>query len=128
MIIDFNGQQLLLPYNLTLSTSWEKDFERTKYLNGSVQGDWNRAVTVDGDVSTVTIETDDARIDQLRALAAFPGVCHVRTPDGASYTADVQVKQSGEYSSALVSFDLTIKRVDAPAPEGMLLTDWEEDQ
>lgn len=128
MIIDFNGQQLLLPYNLTLSTSWEKDFERTKYLNGSVQGDWNRAVTVDGDVSTVTIETDDARIDQLRALAAFPGVCHVRTPDGASYTADVQVKQSGEYSSALVSFDLTIKRVDAPAPEGMLLTDWEDNQ
>ena len=82
---------------------------------------------MDATIGTVTLETDDERIDLLRALAAYPGIAHVRTPDGASYAADVQVKQSGEYSSGLASFDLTVQRVSPEGNEGMTLADWNEE-
>lgn len=127
LIIDFDEQSINLPYNLTLQSSWKKDFQRTSYLNGAVQGDWNKAVTMDASIGTVTVRSDDERIDLLRALAAYPGIAHVRTPDGASYAADVQVKQSGEYSTGLASFDLTIQRVSPEGNEGMTLADWNEE-
>jgi hypothetical protein len=125
LIIDFDDQQIDLPYNLTLQSTWKKDFERTVYLNGSIQGDWNRGTTMDGTVGTVTLDTDDERIAALRALAVYPGICHVRTPDGASYAADVQVKQSGDYSTGIASFDLTIQRVDPEGCEGYLKSEWD---
>lgn len=128
LIIDFDDNQLDLPYNLTLNSTWNKDFERTVYLNGSIQGDWNRGTTMDGSVGTVTLKSDDDRIEVLRELAVYPGICHVRTPDGASYAADVQVKQSGDYSSGLASFDLTIHRVDPEGNEGYLKSDWDDMQ
>lgn len=128
LIIDFDGQTIDLPYNLTLKSKWQKDFERTAYLNGTIQGDWNKAVTMDATIGTVTLETDDERIDLLRALAAYAGIAHVRTPDGASYAADIQVSQSGDYSSGLASFELTIQRVDPEGNEGMTLEDWQDGQ
>lgn len=128
LIVDFDEQQVRLPYNIKLSSTWKKDFERTTYLNGAVKGDWNRGTTMDASIGTVTLRTDDDRIGLMRALAAYPGVCHVRTPDGASYAADVQVKQSGEYSTGLASFDLTIQKVDPQGTEGYLKTDWEDMQ
>ena len=35
MIIDVDGEQIELPYNLELSNKWNKDFKRTSYLGGS---------------------------------------------------------------------------------------------
>lgn len=113
-IIDFNGERLVLPYNLELSNSWEKDFEETKYLNGHVVGDWNAAVSRSGSIGAV-LERNDARNATIRDLAAWNGICHVRTPDGSSYSADVQVSESLSYSSKSREYTLSITRVD---PEG----------
>ncbi len=118
-IIDYDGGQVILRYDLSFSNQWQKEFTETKYLGGSVQGDWAPAVSRTTSLSgtMITVEDDDM-ISALRKLAAHPGVCHVRTPDGSSFDADVQVSESRTYANAgrKVEFSLNMTRVD---PEGL---------
>ena len=127
MIIDVDGDQIELPYNIELSNSWNKDFERTEYLGGSVQGDWNPAVTRDLAANTVLLRGRD--VDQqlsMRDLAGYAGVCHIRTPDGSSMACDIQVRESMDYKTKRVSYTLTVRAVDPGEPDGMTLEEWEE--
>ena len=127
-IIDFGGEQIMLRYNLSFTNSWEKDFTETKYLGGSVQGDWNRAVSRKTAMSatTITVKEEEA-IEALRKLAVYPGICHVRTPDGSSFTADIQVSESRTYENEgrKTDFTLSITRVDPEGLDGMTLEVWE---
>ena len=127
MIIDVNGDQIELPYNIELQSTWSKDFQRTTYLGGAVQGDWNPAVTRDTTANTVILRGRDLdKQISMRGLAGYAGLAHVRTPDGSSMACDIQVRESSSYQSKRVSYSLTIKVIDPPAPEGMLLSDWAE--
>lgn len=117
-IIDFNNETLSLPYNLELDNSWEKDFEETKYLNGHVVGDWNAAVTRSGSINTVLLR-DDSRVSIIRDLAAWNGACHVRTPEGSSFTANVQVSESLSHSTKTRSYSFNITRIDPEKNEGV---------
>jgi hypothetical protein len=118
-VIDFNGERISLPYNIDLQNTWDKDFEETKYLNGHVVGDWNRAVSKTVSLNAV-LPRDDERTATVRDLAVWPGICHVRTPDGSSYSADVQVAESTGYSTKMISYTFNITRVD---PEGTEVID-----
>lgn len=118
-IIDFNNERLELPYNLELSNAWEKDFEETKYLNGHVVGDWNAAITRSGSINAVFLR-NDARNAIIRDLAAWNGVCHVRTPDGSSYSANVEVSESLSYSTKLRDYTFSITRVDPDVNAGIV--------
>lgn len=118
VIIDFNGERLVLPYNIELSSSWDKDFEETQYLNGHVAGDWNAAVGRSVSIDAVLLR-NDARIAIIRDLAVWSGICHVRTPDGSSYSANVAVSESSNYSTKIVSFSFDITRVDPEGYEGI---------
>ena len=117
-IIDFNDNQLSLPYNLSLSNTWKKDFTETKYLNGHVVGDWNAAVSRTGSIGTVLLE-DDARVLLVRELSTYTGVCHVRTPDGSSFNADIQVAETSSYDSRVRTFTLNMTKVDPEGFEGV---------
>ena len=121
-IINFNGETLRLLYNIKLDSSWAKDFEETKYLGGSVQGDWNPAISRTGSLGVVAVSLwDHDTIQSLRRLAAYAGVCHVRTSEGSSFAADVQVSESREAGPEypLVDFSLSYTRVDSEEPDGM---------
>ena len=126
-VIDFNGSQARIMYDIELSSGWAKDFEQTKYLGGHVQGDWNPAVIRTGGVSgdLVTIEDQDM-IQIMRRLADWAGICHVRTRDGSSYAADVQVSESRDMGKDVIrsEFSLSITRVDPEGFEGMSYADW----
>ena len=127
IIIDFDGSQLILPYNITLSSSWEKDFQLTKYLGGAQQGDWNVGVQRQGSIGLIlTSDQDAALIEGLRELAAFAGICHIRTPEGSSYPADIQVTEDSSFESAgkLVSISLSITKVDPEVLDGVTLAEW----
>ena len=127
ILIDFDeGEQISLPYNIELENEFEKDFKRTRYLNGSLQGDWNAGVERDTKLTTVIEKTDNVSMAAVRELAAYAGICHVRTPEGSSFDADVQVSESGEYSSALITYELKCQRIDPEGEAGMTLADWEE--
>lgn len=127
MVIDFGGQRAGLEYNIGLGSKWAKDFERTTYLGGHVAGDHNKAVTRDVSGSTVLVRDDDGEMAYImRTLARYAGLCHVRTPDGSSYMADVQVDESQAYNSPTIEYSLAIQKVDTVDLDGMTYTEWSE--
>ena len=67
-------------------------------------------------------------IEAVRRLADNAGICHVRTKDGSSYAADVQVSEKYNYASGLKTYDYTlaITRVEPEELEGMTLADWQD--
>ena len=126
-IIEFGSGRVELRYNIDLSNSWRKDFKETQYLGGAVQGDWNPAISRTGTVGAVAVTLDDQDVIQaMRRLATYPGICHVRTKDGSSYPADVQVSENYQSSHGhrLASFSLKITRVDPEELDGMTYEDW----
>jgi len=127
-IIDFDGGRVMLQYNPDVSNQWKKDFKETKYLGGSVQGDWNPAVSRTSTVNSVAVTASDQdTIEAMRRLAMHAGICHIRTRDGSSYAANVQVSENYGISSGnrLASFSLSITRVDPEGNDGMTLAEWE---
>ena len=126
-VIDFAGGRLMLNRNLDVGNKWKKDFEETQYLGGSVQGDWNPAVSREASVNTVAVSIlDQETIQMMRRLAVHAGICHVRTSDGSSYNADVQVSDKYSHSNGrqVIEYDLSITRVDPESYEGMTLAEW----
>lgn len=128
-IIDFGAGRVELVYEIDLSNSWKKDFAETQYLGGSVQGDWNPAVSRSTSVSAVGVTADDQEtIEAMRRLAEHPGICHIRTKDGSSFAADVQVKEDYKQNNnqKLVYFSLSVTRVDPESYDGMTLAAWNQ--
>lgn len=131
VIINFDGNQAALPYDISFSNTWKKDFIVTEYLGGHVQGDWNAAVKRESNISAVALDgerLDDDTIMMLRRLAEYPGVCHVRTPEGSSYAANIDVTEDRDTGSirqfAKYTFDVT--RVDSPGLDGITYDEWLE--
>ncbi len=126
-IIDFGTGRILINRNLDIGNSWSKDFEETQYLGGSVQGDWNPAVSRKSSVATVAVSIlDQQTIQAMRRLATYAGICHVRTSDGSSYSANVDVSDKYDHSNGrnVISYDLNINRVDPEGYDGMTFEDW----
>ena len=129
-IIDFDGGTAYLTYDVDISNDWQKDFEQTAYLGGSVQGDWNKAVKRSGSVNATGVEAINGDLaEEMRRLAAYPGICHVRTKDGSSYAADVQVGEKYNYASGVKTRDYSLKisRVETEELDGIPLSEWLEE-
>ncbi len=125
-LIEFDEEIIELQYDMSLDSSWEKDFERTTYLGGSVQGDWNPAVTRDVKFSIKSVTTSEPDlIEKMRRLSDYPGICHIRTPEGSSFACDIQVQEKIDGASPqLVEFSLTVSKVDAEEEDGMTYAQW----
>jgi hypothetical protein len=67
-------------------------------------------------------------MDIMRRLADYAGICHIRTPEGSSYTADIQVAESTAYNTQTVAYDITISKVDGQGLDGMSYADWIAEQ
>ncbi len=127
LVIDFDANRLELEYNIALENAWSKDFQRTAYLGGHITGDHNRAVTRDLSASSVLVRGDDELTAYMvRQLARYAGLCHVRTPEGSSFVADVQVSEGQSYDSATIDYKLTIQKVDPIGFDGMTYAEWQE--
>ena len=127
-IIDFGNGRVSLLYEIDLQNTWSKDFEETQYLGGSVQGDWNPAVKRTTTLNSVVIAaTDQTTIEGMRRLAEWSGICHVRTKDGSSFAADVQVTEDYKQNNnqRYASFTLKITRVDPEGFDGMTRAEWD---
>ena len=126
-IIDFDGESIPIEYNVDIKTDFDKDFRETKYLGGSVVGDWNPAVSRSGSIDAVAVVQDDPEtIQALRRLAVYPGIAHVRSKDGSSYAANVNVSDRISYNVAGKQLDvsLNITRVDPEGFEGLTYAQW----
>ena len=61
----------------------------------------------------------------MRRLADYAGIAHVRTRDGSSYSANVNVSENMSYSSfELANYSLSLTRVDSESLDGMTLDEW----
>ena len=108
-IIDFGGHRVFLELDVDLSSQFEKDFRETKYLGGAVQGDWNKAISRRGNISFTAIDgRDDELIKSMRQLAAYAGICNVRSRDGSNYHANVAVNETYNYASGVKRYDYTL--------------------
>lgn len=132
IVINFNDKTLILKNNLTYNNSWSKDFRRTSYLGGSVIGGWNKAVTMDSSANTIIPvfenDYDHETISLLKELAEWPRACHVRTPDGGSYQADVQVTEDRSFDSLVASYSINIQKIDPDGLEAIPLSVWQEEE
>ena len=129
-VIDFNGIQIPFAYNQAVSTQHQKSFQETLYLGGSVEGDWNLAVSRKGTLkATVLALRDPLIVEALRRLATWPGICHVRTKDGASYAANVDVNDDigSDTAGKEMAVSLSITRVGPQGFDGMTLEQWLDD-
>lgn len=126
-LIDFGDGQIEFLYDVGQSNEWEKDFKETKYLGGSVVGDWNRAVSRTASLSGAVVTTKDQDSMRLfRRLADYTGICHLRTVDGSSFACDIQVSENRHYDKETIrgEYDLSITRVDPEELDGVLYEDW----
>jgi hypothetical protein len=126
-LIDFDEAQIHLTRNIDLSHDWSKDFTETQYLGGSIQGDWNPAVSRSGSVSSVAITLLDMdEIRQMRRLATYPGLCHIRTYDGSNFDCNIDVSESRSHDKGgyIVNYTMKITRVDPQGYDGMTLKEW----
>ena len=125
--VNFDDEQIMFVYNTDISNSWEKDVKITEYLNGSVQGDWNPAVRRNANVSMVVlVDEEQETIEAMRRLAEYPGICHIRTKDGSSFAADIQVKEDRKYSEGhkLAAYTLEVSRVESEEYDGITYAEW----
>lgn len=126
IIIDFGTDSVELNYNIDLSGTWAKQFTQKNFLDGTVKGYWQEGVTRSGNASAVGIPSYETElIEGMRRLSEYTGPCHVRTPEGSSFTADVQCQESWTHDTGdkIVSFSLTITRTDNSI-DGMTYSEW----
>ena len=127
-LIDFDGEQIQLFYNVDVSHSWNKDFRKTKYLGGSIIGDYVAGVERTGNVNAVSIPIlEPDMLGSMRRLAKYEGNCHIRTKEGSSFTACVQVSEEDNHDKAgfVRSFSMSIEKVESVALDGMTNAEWE---
>lgn len=125
-IIDFDGEQIELAYDLKFSSQWEKDFATRKHLGGSIRGYWMKGVQRKSSVTAVHIPDDEENlIEAMRRLSEYEGECHIRTPEGSSFTADIQVSESWDDGRETVSFTIDVTRTEPAGQDGMTLSAWE---
>lgn len=128
-IFEFEKGTVLLELDVDISNQWKKDFKETQYLGGSTQGDWNKAVGRSGAVGGVAIPgRDDELIQAMRRLADMAGICHLRTKDGSSYAANVDVSDKYVWENGIEQYvySLSITRVKPQELDGMTLEEWQE--
>ena len=124
IIIDFNGERVVLPYNIGLNSRWTKDFKVTSYLGGAQQGDWNPVVTRTA-TYTVSLLSGDDTIMAVRRLADYHGICHIRTPEGSSYNCNIDVSENQTFApSEKVNYTITATRVDPETLDGLTFEEW----
>lgn len=129
IVIDFDKERLVLPGNVSLQNKWDKSFQITEYLGGSIEGDWNPAVKRSGTLTaTIPVEYDPDSLRQLRKLAEYSGICHVRTPEGSNFYANINVSDSREekWVNRLSKVSLEVTKVDAVSLDGIDYESWIE--
>ena len=112
--IDFSGYHLGLRYNVELDSSWSKDFQMTRYLGGTMRGDWLAGTERTGSVNSVMLTQEDVTDRHaLRILSDYAGPAHIRTKDGSSFWANINASvsmgssQAGELETVTLDYTKT---------------------
>lgn len=126
--IDFDGKQVGLLLDVDLSSTWEKNFELVQFLGGAQRGYWLDGVNRNGNVTSVMLTDEDVEDRySLRLLADYVGAAHIRTADGSSFWANINVSTSAGHNEAGKPEALTLSyiKTDMADLDGMTQAEWE---
>lgn len=129
VIINFGRDRVELKYNVALDSDWEKNFTRKEFLGGSEKGYWRAGVGRKGSVDAVEVPmNEEGLLSGMRRLSEYAGICHIRTPEGSSFAADIQVSESWTHETAgkIAKFALKITRVEPESQDGITYEEWSE--
>lgn len=130
IVIDFGNERVELQYDLSFDSELKKPFTEVESLGGAIRGYWKAGVSRKGSASaTIMPAIDDAIVAEIRRLGEHIGICHIRTPEGSSFPADVQISDSWDSGGGSIStVKLTITRVDPEQIDGMTYAEWMGDE
>lgn len=109
---DWAGKYVELPWNVTLSENYSKDFETRSHADGSTEGYFGPAVGMTGGFTTDLIKVDDEQLRLVRELGSYPGAVFCRTSAGTAFQCNVNVSElSLGYNSGVAAVSLDVTRV-----------------
>lgn len=112
--IDWNGNSLEMNHCIEAASSYEKDVEVRRHLDGSVSAYWNSGTMRSDSLSAAIIRGAEAEdLERLRELAQYEGTCMVRMSDGVAYEGTIAVNSvNATNGSAGIKVSLTTQQVD----------------
>lgn len=124
--LDWGGESVELPYNVTVSDAWEKGFEMRQHLDGTQAGYWDAGTARKASLSTDVVKVESAeKREALASLAKYAGPVFVRTPDGCAYPANVTVDSYGvSYDSGAVPVSISAEEVAITGEHRISPDDW----
>lgn len=114
IVIDWDGKQVSLPYNLQVSDGYSKRHATVRHRGGTVTGRWLEGVQRESSWRSQTIRVKEPeKLLLLRELARWCGECYLRGPGGVGFPCNVDVALSTEHGSGAVDVELTATRIDS---------------
>ena len=107
---DWDEESAEFPWNVELRESMGKDYENRRHVDGSMNGYWDRGVTVSGSYSTDIVKVEDAELlRQARRLGSYAGAVWVRDAHGKAMQCNVDVNEiSVDYRTKAVGLSFSI--------------------
>ena len=107
------NQYLELPYNPEISDSYDKDFESRSYIDGTVSGVWNSAISHKASLKTKILRlSDPEQISKVVELANYSGPVFVRLPNGSAFTANVVVTSlDNNFNEQVISVSISAEEI-----------------
>ena len=107
---DWDEESAEFPWNVELRESMGKDYENRRHVDGSMNGYWDRGVTVSGSYSTDIVKVEDAELlRQARMLGSYAGAVWVRDAHGKAMQCNVDVNEiSIDYRTKAVGLSFSI--------------------
>lgn len=110
---DWNGKFVELPYNVTISEQYRKDFEARTHVDGGVEGYYGAAVGVTGSISSDIVKLDRSQLQLVREMGEYPGAVFCRTSSGLAFQCNADVSELGTtYNNPIVPVSIDLTKTD----------------
>lgn len=113
LTVDFDGNQVVLPFNIGFDDGYSNEFESRAHMDGHRSGYWEPGVDRTSSVSGQLPKKAYAEaVYALRQLGRYSGIAFVRDVLGIAFPCHVDVSVSTSYDSSIWDVDLSITEVD----------------
>lgn len=107
------GSQLILPYNIDISDSYDQDVSLVNYIGRkSPVSYYGTNIGLTSTWTTDIPKSDTTTLYALRRLANWTGDVRVREPSGSSYWANIKVSFGISHLAMIIPVTLNITRVE----------------
>ena len=91
---DWGSDFAEFPFNVEIREQMQKDYESRRHVDGSMNGYWDRGVSVSGSYTTDIVKVNDSELlRQARKLGSYAGAVWVRDAYGKAMQCNVEVNE-----------------------------------